>query len=108
MAKPLNISTARKQLPAIFDRVTGRRGAKVVIRRRDGDREAVLVDRGYVEALEAASRRLSSEPDFRLVGSGEAICDVEEALAEIRAADATEAASRGDEVVPGPGGRSAR
>jgi PHD/YefM family antitoxin component YafN of YafNO toxin-antitoxin module len=98
MSKTLNISAARKELPSLFDRVTSRNGERVVIRRRDGDREAVLVGRDYIESLEAANRRGAAGTDFRLIGSGSALRDVEEAIAEIRSADALAAGRRQREV----------
>lgn len=100
MAKAVNISTARRDLPALFDRVTGRRGEMVVITRRDGERAAVLVDRGYVESLEAANRRLSAVAGFKLMDSGEATADIDSVLSAIRAEDAREAEQRRSEILP--------
>lgn len=94
MPKPLNISTARKELPSLFDRVTNRRGEIVVIRRRDGDREAVLVAREYLDSLQAASRRLAPAQPFRLLGSGTALSDVETVLGAIRAEEESDAGVR--------------
>jgi PHD/YefM family antitoxin component YafN of YafNO toxin-antitoxin module len=98
MAKAVNISTARRDLPSLFDKVTGRKGEIVVIRRRDGDRQAVLVDREHFESLEAATRRLSAGRGFKLIGSGEATGDIDAVLSEIRADDRREAERRQAEM----------
>ena len=52
MLKTLNISTTRRDLPSLFDRVTARDGERINIRRRDGGPEAVLVGRDYLDRLE--------------------------------------------------------
>src|ERR1051326_2428318 len=78
MAKRLNISDARKLLPALFDRVTNREGEKVIISRRDSGTEAILVSKSYVERLEG---RASRKP-FRLFGSAKVMGSVEEILGE--------------------------
>ena len=98
MAKAVNISTARRDLPSLFDKVTGRKGEIVVIRRRDGDRQAVLVDREHFESLEVATRRLSAGWEFKLIGSGEATGDIDAVLSEIRADDRREAERRQGEM----------
>lgn len=102
MAKMVNISAARRDLPSLFDRVTTNDGDKVVIRRRDGGREAVLVSRDYVERLERANRRLGAGSAFRLVGSGEVLSSIEDAIADIRADDKREADHRIATAVPRP------
>lgn len=99
MAKRVNISTARKDLPILFDRVTDREGEKVVIRRRDGGQEAVLVSRSYVEQLELASRR-SSGRVFRLLGSGTLLAPGDEVLRVVRAAEVAETEKREQELAP--------
>lgn len=99
MAKSLNISTARRTLPTLFDRVTARDGEKVVIHRRDGDQEAVLVSRGYLDRLEKETRR-GTGTAFKLIGSGRMLGSVEEAVAEVRAAEAAEAEKRARELGP--------
>ncbi|HEY3353659.1 MAG TPA: hypothetical protein VGQ83_10445 [Polyangia bacterium] len=105
MAKPVNISAARRDLPSLFDRVTRRDGEKVVIRRRDGGREAVLVSRDYVERLERTKRQVVGTTAFRLLGSGELLVPVEEAVANLRAAEERDAAKRLAELAPRPGRR---
>lgn len=97
--RSVNISTARKDLPALFDRVTKEEGAKVVIRRRDQEREAVLVSRDYVDRLERGARQRASK-GFRLVGSGTLMVQVDEVLSSIRAADDAESTKRAGELAP--------
>lgn len=89
MAKRVNISTARKELPTLFNRVTSRDGEKVVIGRRDGGPEAVLVSRGYIERLEIASPKAPPGKPWSLFGSGTIVGGgtVEDVLAEVRAED---------------------
>ena len=98
MARRVNISTARKELPRLFDRVTARDGEKVVIRRRDGGKEVVLASLDYVERLEAAAREVVAASPFRLFGSGTLHAAVEETLASIRAEDAEQLAGRLAEI----------
>lgn len=105
MPKPMNISAARKDLPSLFDRVIRRTGEMVVIRRRDEDREAVLVSREYVQSLLLASRGGAPASKFLLIGSGEAVSDVEDAISEIRAEQEREANHRNAELVGGSRGR---
>ena len=99
MPKPMNISAARKDLPSLFDRVIRRTGEMVVIRRRDEEREAVLVSRQYVQSLLLKDRRAAPASQFLLVGSGEALSDVEAAVSEIRAAQESETNRRSGEMV---------
>lgn len=98
MARPLNISTARRTLPALFDRVTKRQGEKVVIRRRDGVEEAVLVSGGYLERLERGPR-FAAPTSFRLFGSGTLVAPVDEVIDEVRAAEAAESKRRARTLV---------
>ena len=100
MLRHVNISKARKELPALFDRVTTHDGEKILIRRRDEEREAVLVSRDYVERLELSHRRAASEKPFRLIGSGKLLVSDEEALAEIRAGEARASEQRRKEFAP--------
>jgi len=108
MASRVNISTARRELPALFNRVTSRDGAKVVIGRRDGGREAVLASREYVERLEVAERRVGRGTSFRVMGSATIVGTVEEVLGEIRAEQAGQRAKRLAELTIPPSSRSAR
>jgi hypothetical protein len=94
MPKRLNISTARKELPALFDRVATREGERVIIRRRDGGEEAALISLGYLERLELAHRQRAAAKPFKLIGSGTMVVSVEDVLGEIRAADEREIEKR--------------
>lgn len=102
MAKRVNISTARNELASLFDRVIGHEGEKVVIRRRDGEREAVLVSRDYVERLEVASRSPAFAKPFRLLGSARLTGDAETIIDEIRAAETREVEKRLQEFASPP------
>jgi PHD/YefM family antitoxin component YafN of YafNO toxin-antitoxin module len=82
----VNISTARRELPSLFDRVTERPGEKVTIARRDGGAEAVLVSRSYLEHLEA--QRPARATTFKLMSSGTLNAPADEVLAAIRRKDA--------------------
>lgn len=100
MPKRVNISTARKDLPSLFDRVTARDGEKVVIRRRDGGREAVLVGRGYVDRLEQQGRRLAAREPFTLLGSLEVRGDADGVVEDVRARDRHGSAKRLAALLP--------
>jgi len=100
MAKRVNISTARRELPTLFDRVTRRDGERVVIRRRDGGPDAVLVSREYVDSLERTTQELARSIPFRLVGSGELLAPVEDALAAMRGQQARSVDQRLGELGP--------
>lgn len=95
MAAPIfTISTARQKFFSLFESVTGHRGRKVVITSRGSENHAVLVGEAYLNELEAAAKRLrdfesgKAKPasDFRLIGSGRIGGEVEDPLADIRAA----------------------
>lgn len=92
------MSTARRELPSLFDVVTGRDGATVVIARRDGGPEAVLVGRAYIERLERASRLASTERPFRLAGSIRAVVD--DPIGQLRESAGAEAEKRLASLVP--------
>ena len=100
MANYRNISTARSELPSLFDRVTARDGERVTIRRRDGGPEAVLVSRGYLDRLELARPAPRTDRPFHLLGSGALLRPCVEVLDEIRAAAAAEAGKRLGELAP--------
>jgi PHD/YefM family antitoxin component YafN of YafNO toxin-antitoxin module len=100
MAKQVNISAARRELPSLFDRVTRRDGEKVIIRRRDAGPEAVLVSRDYIDSLEQATRDLARATPFRLVGSGELLGSVEDVIATMRGQQTRERDARLDELAP--------
>lgn len=53
-AREVKISSARAELFELFDEVTGREGAKVIISRRSSDQRAVLVSETYLDRLERA------------------------------------------------------
>ena len=71
MANRQSISTARRQLFDLFDRVTAGDGEKVVIVRRNSLKEAVLVSREYLDHLETTTRGLArrAAAGFSLFGS---------------------------------------
>lgn len=104
MAKRVNISTARKHLPALFDRVTERDGDRVLIHRRDDGREAVLVSRSYIDRIELASRRLARGEAFDVVGSLTIVGDADGVLDEVRAVQSKEAHKRHRELASRQGG----
>ena len=100
MAKRVNISAARRDLPALFDRVTRDTRVKVVIQRRDTSSEAVLVSREYLDHLERGARQARLGSPFRLIGSGELLTPIEDAIAGVREAESREAAARLDQLPP--------
>ena len=100
MARLVNISTARKNLPGLFDRVTSRDGEMVVIRRRDGGREAVLISRDYIERLERQAGALRAGKPFKLLGSLALAGDAASVLDEVRAGDRRESEKRLREFTP--------
>ena len=94
----VNISTARKRLPALFDTVTARDGAQVSIRRRDSGAEAVLVSRDYLDRLEHAYPHVPPGEAFRLIGSGKLLRPGADVINEIRAEAASESLRRANEM----------
>ena len=104
MARLVNITNARKDLPKLFDRVTAHDGVKVIIRRRDGGREAVLVSRDYLEGLEKKHAEPAAPKNKRwsLSGSMKLTMPVEDIIAEIRANDDREFEKRLNEFAPLP------
>jgi hypothetical protein len=71
MRERRTISTARKQLFELFDRVTGNEGERVVIARRTSSKEAVLIAKDYLDHLETASHRFAGHAagSFSLFGT---------------------------------------
>ena len=87
MAKQLSISAARKALFGLFEQVTAVEGVKVVIGHRNSLKQAVLVDKDYVESLERVrhgTSRLASRRPFSLFGSATLLVPADEVLTDIR------------------------
>ncbi len=93
MAPPtFTISTARQKFFALFERVTGHRGRKVIITSRGSENHAVLVGESYLNELEAAAARLRdiesgrTKPTshFKLIGSMRVADGVDDPVADIR------------------------
>jgi len=98
MAKRVNISAARRDLPALFDRVIARAGESVIIARRDSPDEAVLVARSYIERLERAPQE--RKVPFKLMGSGALLVASDDVIGDLRRREADEADKRHAEFQP--------
>ena len=81
---PVTISEARRRLFDLFERVTSRRPDRVVIRHRDGDREAVLIDREVLEGLERRAAEATTT-SFDLFGSATLHTSPDDVLSAVRA-----------------------
>lgn len=86
MSNRHSISTARRQLFDLFDRVTGSEGDRVVIVRRNTPKEAVLVSRDYLDHLETTARRLTARAatSFSLFGSATLLVPPDDVLRATR------------------------
>jgi hypothetical protein len=86
MRERRTISTARKQLFELFDRVTGNEGERVIIARRTSSKEAVLIAKDYLDHLETASRRFAGQAaeTFSLFGSATLTTSPDEVLRATR------------------------
>jgi PHD/YefM family antitoxin component YafN of YafNO toxin-antitoxin module len=90
MSKRVNISTARKNLPALFDQVTRSDRAKVIIQRRDGEEQAVLVGHSYLERLEIELNQSAKERPLALIGSARLSSPLVDVVAELRESEGRE------------------
>jgi hypothetical protein len=83
MAKRRIISAARAELFELFEEVTARDGAKVIIEHRTSPKRAVLVSEAYLDQLERM-RRASTGSAFTLFGSATLVASADEALQSVR------------------------
>jgi hypothetical protein len=83
MAKRRIISAARAELFELFDEVTARDGAKVIIEHRTSPKRAVLVSEAYLDQLERV-RRASTGSTFTLFGSATLAVPAEKVLESVR------------------------